>query len=307
MLNKEELISILKIENSTNFKNEDNEMIYYIKDRLTTMGITFEEQITKYSHNIFSIHDNRPLICCHTDSMKMTSADAKFKKNSGSHPLSVFENDKGQIVAKRDNKKSVLGGDDGCGIFILLNLLENGEDISFAFFSNEEMGMYGSRLFPKERLATIPYCLVIDRMGNDNIICSKNNYGSKEFEDALVEVGAQYGFHQQRGFCSDADSLREYISCANLSCGYYDAHSCNEYVIYDDVIKTFEYVTNIIREFNGREFPKNTNLASAFIEENITDITKKIFGKFRTEYMFYVSEENISQIMINAIKAINKK
>ena len=163
MLNKEELIEVLKIENSTYLKNEDNEMITYVKERLTAMGIIFEEQITKYSHNIFSIRNNRPLICCHTDSMK---------KKSGSHPLDGFENNEGKIIAVRGGKRSVLGGDDGCGIFILLNLLESGADISFAFFSNEEIGMYASKLFPKKLLATIPECLVIDRMGNKNIICT---------------------------------------------------------------------------------------------------------------------------------------
>lgn len=304
MLNKEELIEVLKIENSTYLKNEDNEMITYVKERLTAMGIIFEEQITKYSHNIFSIRNDRPLICCHTDSMKKTRVDFKFKKKSGSHPLDVFENNEGKIIAVRGDKRSVLGGDDGCGIFILLNLLESGADISFAFFSNEEIGMYGSRLFPKKLLATIPYCLVIDRMGNNNIICSQNNYGSKEFENALLEVGEPYGFYSEKGFCSDADALREYISCANLSCGYYEAHSCEEYVIFDDVINTFNYVSDIIRAFEGRTFPKSPNFASAFIEEEITDITKKIFNNIKSEYMFYVSEENIAKIMIDVLKEI---
>lgn len=302
MLNKEELISILEIENSTDFANIDNMMISYVKDRLTASNIAFEEQITKLSHNIFSIHENRPLICCHTDSMKMTQVDVKRSKKTGYLPLSVRENNSGEIVAYRGERRSVLGGDDGCGIFILLNLLESGADISFAFFSNEECGMFGSRLFPKEKLATIPYCLVIDRMGNNNIICSRNNYGSEEFENALVEVGIPFGYKPERGFCSDADALREYLSCANLSCGYYKAHSCQEYVIYNDVINTYNYVNEIIRTFEGRLFEKSSRLASAFIEEEVVNIISGLQKKFNKEYKFFVSEKNIAELMTKSIQ-----
>lgn len=302
MLNKEELISILKIENSTTFSNKDNDMISYIKERLTASGVVFEEQVTKISHNIFSIRDNKPLICCHTDSMKMTHDDVKKSKKTGFLPITVEENNTGEIVAFRGERRAILGGDDGCGIFILLNLIESGADISFAFFSNEECGMFGSRLFPKEKLATIPYCLVIDRMGNNNIICSRNNYGSEEFENALVEVGVPFGYKPERGFCSDADALREYISCANLSCGYYKAHSCQEYVIYNDVINTYNYVNEIIRAFDGRVFEKNSHLASAFIEEEIVDIISGLQKKFNKEYKFFASEENISTLMKMSIQ-----
>lgn len=295
MFSKEELIEILKIENSTTFHNSNNKMIGYIIERLTASGINFIEQKTKISHNIYLIKPGRPLVCCHTDSMKLTKDDAKRYKG-----VEIYiSEENGVIKASRSGKKAILGGDDGCGIFILLNLLEEGADISFAFFSNEEVGMLGSRTFPQELLDGIPYGLVIDRMGNSDIICTKNGYGSQEFEIALSEVGEEFGYKPAQGFCSDADVLRNHMSCANISCGYFDAHTTDESVVYEDVVKANLFIKKFLETHSETFFPISPKAASLYVDKTVSKATKELFEDLRNNLINLASEEQIISIILD--------
>ena len=254
MLIEKELMHILSLENSTRRPNKDNQVIDYVITRLNGMGIKFDTQKNQNGvYNIFSIKEGRPLVSCHTDSMKLTSA-ADYTLDH--EKIISVKKDGNKIVAFRDGKRSVLGGDDGCGIFILLNLLESGADISFAFFSNEEIGMHGSRAFTGEILkgTEIPYGLIFDRKGCNDIICNQNNYGTKRFEKALSNVGVKHGYAPARGYVCDADNLRHFFSCANIGCGYYDTHTCNEYVVFDDVIKAYNFGTDVLKKLGGEKY-----------------------------------------------------
>ena len=306
MLNKEELKEILAIENSTNLKPSQNPMIPYIIGRLEAAGIPYEEYKDTNCHNIFSIREGKPLISCHTDSMKGTYSDIKKKKGQVFPAIEILDADDGSIVAYRGDRQAVIGGDDGCGIFILLNLIETGHDISFAFFSGEEQGMIGSRCFSreerhKELLRSVPWALVIDRMGNSDIICTQNNYGSKEFEAALCRVGEAFGYRPARGFVSDADVLRNYISCANLSVGYYHAHSPEEFVVYEDVEKAYNYIHEIIGQLSETRFEVNEMFAGLYVQKTVKTSTLKLRKKLNEELIFLADEKAIDAIMVDTI------
>ena len=78
-------------------------------------------------------------------------------------------------------------------------------------------------------------------------IVDNNNYGSMKFEDALWLIGDEFGYQPNKGIFSDADYLKEWFSCANLSVGYYNAHTRNEYVDINDLMKSYRYVNTILR------------------------------------------------------------
>jgi len=123
-----------------------------------------------------------------------------------------------------------IGADDKCGIYIILELLKKNE-FNFLFTVQEEAGLVGSAFFMRQKdISYMPYGITFDRFGSSDIICSDNDYGTIEFEQALQKVGRDFGFRPERGLISDCDNINEQISTCNLSVGYYNHHTKHEFV-----------------------------------------------------------------------------
>ena len=185
--------------------------------------------------NVYNIdQEDKPLLCAHMDTVQ-DDEDAK---------LAEFINLRRGILSGY----GVIGGDDKCGIYIILDLLINGRrDFNFLFCVEEEIGLVGSSNFvSKIDISFIPYGIVLDRRGQENIICTNNNYGTKKFENIISKIGKDFGYSPTTGASSDADRLSEQISCANLSVGYFNPHSKNEFVIVPALVNAEKYVESII-------------------------------------------------------------
>lgn len=245
----------------------------YVQSFLKDLKINFT--VDSYG-NIYSMeHDNIPIMSAHMDTVR---------KNTD-FCIGAF------LSNQEENEKiftgGILGGDDKCGVYIILKLLQNGKKVNFVFSRDEEIGCLGIRDWVKdlkivERLKTLPYGLVLDRRGNTDIICSENSYGTKEFENDLVGVSEtkvkeiledgsiieknKYIYKPERGLCSDANTISNYISCANLSVGYYSPHSEKEYIIRADLETAYDYVCDIIESLKGKTYtaPDKTSSWSGY-------------------------------------------
>lgn len=216
MLEHPNIYSLLKCVNQ-----EDTEI--YVKEVLELFQI--EYHIDDYG-NIYNLDiENSPLLSSHMDTV-MRETDKKLTK--------MVEPDETGIILSG----GILGGDDKCGVYITLKLLSEGKKFNFVFSKDEEIGCKGIRYFlsKEENIKKIEknvlYCLVLDRNGTNDIICFKNDYGTKEFEDALKDLSKSYGFEYvpALGVFSDADYISEHISTANLSVGYFNPHSSSEII-----------------------------------------------------------------------------
>jgi len=227
-MDKELLLNIFKIPSQT---TEEEQMAFFIKEYLKEKNIDF---IQDGAGNIYNIsYPGKPLLSAHMDTVQ-DSIDAK---------LTGFIKIKQGIIGGY----GVIGGDDKCGIYIILELLKY-EKFNFLFTVEEESGGLGSSYFVKqEELIDIPYGLVLDRKGNSDIICARNNYGVSELEEALLELGKTFSYSSASGTFSDADNLNSLLSCANLSVGYYNAHTKNEYVNIYDLEDATEFVSHIVK------------------------------------------------------------
>lgn len=233
-MNKEMLVDMFRIPASS---GNEEKMRIYIETILKKMNIYYEVDSIG---NVYSITDAcKPLLCAHMDTVQMHSDELLSKH------IRIYKN----II----KGYGVIGADDKAGIYTILNLLENGEKFNFLFTVSEEMGALGSLAFIKENdISFLPYALVIDRMGNDDIICYNNDYGVYEFDHTLEMVGEQFGFSSGHGTFSDADNLNEQLSCANLSCGYYFPHTKNEHLNLIDLQNTINFVHAIIKNITDK-------------------------------------------------------
>lgn len=209
----------------------------YIMDFLKKRNIDF---VLDEVGNVYNIsNQNKPLLSAHMDTVQ-NEADVQMAK---------FTKISGNLV----KGYGCIGADDKCGIWIILDLLEQGwkNEINFVFSVEEEIGGNGSKHFVSNNdLKHMPYGLILDRRGSGDIICYNNDYGTYEFETRLVTVGRPFGFSPNTGSFSDADKINDQISCANLSVGYYNAHSRNEYVVLSQLENTQNYVKSCIKTIN---------------------------------------------------------
>lgn len=189
---------------------------------------------------IYTINPHKPLLSAHLDQIRTLNPATKV----------IYD---GDIV--RGN--GALGCDDKNGLWIVLKTLEKYPDLSFIFSDCEEIG--GNQIheileWEFKRLKTVPWALVIDRKNDGDIICTGNDYGSIDFEHALHEIGLKYDYKPTFGVFSDADFISDHVSCANVSCGYYNPHTDKDYTVISELYRCLAYVDNIIERLYDIRF-----------------------------------------------------
>lgn len=219
----ENLINLYKIHSPSRFEED---MSMYVQKTLETIGVEF---LVDTLGQVYNIIPGTPLISCHMDQV-------------GKEPLTEIYWDDKTISADKN-----LGADDKNGIWICIELLKryNGK-LSFVFSTEEEIGGNVDILLDQVDISECLYGLIFDRKGSGDIIGTKNYYCVKKFEDDLAEIGESFGYSPDRGIYSDADTIRNYISCANLSVGYYKAHSDKEFTVISELKNSFDYACSII-------------------------------------------------------------
>lgn len=154
----------------------------------------------------------------------------------------------------KTRKQCGLGADDKNGIFIALTCLEEYDNIKCAFFVGEEIGCVGSNAADTSFFDDCRFCVQIDRRGNGDMVTdiSYESICSDEFiRDADCFA---YGYHVSCGLMTDVEALRRNgvsASCINLSCGYYEPHTDNEFTVKDDVQKCYKFVCHLIEHCTG--------------------------------------------------------
>lgn len=137
-----------------------------------------------------------------------------------------------------------IGGDDRCGIWAVLNLLEK-HDVSVLFTHGEETGATGARAFAASGIVPVAnYMVELDRQGCDDAVFYQ--CGNQEFESFVTD---QTGFIVAIGSFSDISVLSPVFDLAsvNLSIGYYSPHSNAEFIRLDDMDYTINMVDEMLK------------------------------------------------------------
>ena len=142
-----------------------------------------------------------------------------------------------------------IGGDDRCGIYMILELLKTHPDIHVCFFEEEEHGGIGSTKFTATEtcnslIGKLNYVIELDRANSrDAVYYSQDNYDFEKFiEKEFFEIAY--------GSFTDICHICPTLECAgvNLSCGYYNQHTVKEYVC----LKEMETVVEEVRKLLDR-------------------------------------------------------
>jgi hypothetical protein len=173
--------------------------------------------------NIIVIVGDNPKILwsCHTDTVHRDGIIQNVFCNPDQHKLST---DSGQC----------LGGDDGTGVWIMLEFLKAGMDGVYVFHRAEEVGGQGSSYIANstpELLDNVDFAIAFDRKDNFSIITSQGCSVTASDRWSL-EIGEALGMNHRldpTGTFTDTRNYDRLVSeCTNFSVGYFNAHRGNE-------------------------------------------------------------------------------
>lgn len=233
MINEKLLLDLFRVPTTS---CQEQTMSFFIRNYLAKNKIPYT---IDNCGNIFNINNKTPILSAHMDSVQ-DSVDMK---------LSNFINIHNNYISGY----GVIGADDKCGIYIILELLKAKNDLNFVFSVEEEIGGRGIIEFVATNdLRHIPYGIVLDRRGASDIICTHNDYGTEEFENIIAEIGKVFGYKPAMGLFSDGDYLNEQMSLANLSVGYYNPHEKTEFAKINEISHAMSFTWNIIKNVKKR-------------------------------------------------------
>ena len=225
----------------------------YITQCLDQLHIPY----VNYNGNILGFnYPGRPLFSAHMDMINTEG----YILSPGEIAVDGFftVDSKTNIRLYRDEehkRQTSLGADDKNGIWTILTLLKNGQDINFAFCHSEEVGGTGSQqVISNTKLAEFiegcQYGIVIDRRNEWDIIGYNNKY-CLALDDRLAAFAKDNGFKftPANGSCSDADKFSRILECVNLSCGSYEAHTSKEYTNLNELWNTYLFCKKMLESF----------------------------------------------------------
>ena len=169
------------------------------------------------------------LFTCHLDTYPLTSF---------SEEVTIIED--GDII--RTDGKTLLGADDKAGMTVLLTMIEAGIPGMYGFFLAEEIGRLGSEFATQDPIwinimQDVKAVISFDRKGTNSIITKQRKVRTcsmeyaKQLQLAFQDAGLSLKL-DPNGSVTDSYSFFEKfpeIECTNISVGYENAHSVNEY------------------------------------------------------------------------------
>lgn len=196
------------------------------------------------------------LMCVHIDTIN----DARGAKAPTKQDLYIRKN---YIALMPNSECACLGGDDRCGCYIALKLLDRGIPFAFGFFTDEEIGGLGSsRCINAIEALNITSFIGLDRRGDNELAL----YGWDNEE--LICLFEAMGYNTAFGSFTDASNLAGAlgIACVNLSIGYQHEHTHSEFIDFTATLTTLKTLSTrrIIEYLNSKEFLAECDAMGAY-------------------------------------------
>lgn len=216
-------------------KEKMNEFIDICKKSQMTLKLFLKKRLSDYYDNVVS--ENGFLYAKGDVPILLTA-----------HMDTVHKENVQKVVVNDDiiTSPQGIGGDDRCGVYIILKILEKGYRPSILFCEDEEVGGIGSNKFIKTKymkeLCDLKFFVELDRANANDAVFY--DCGNEEFQQFIESTT---GYKTAFGSFSDISHLSPVtdVASVNLSCGYYKAHTTGEYVVFSEMENTIEIVEKL--------------------------------------------------------------
>lgn len=260
-MKNDELILLFKI---LSYKRKANSLTekYFIYKFIDSLVPSFVDEYG--NRGFFKGRDLSTLFCCHIDTVH---------KNPGRQGVAF--NSTTKIMYLHDETDECLGADDGAGVWLLMNMMKRGVPGIYIFHRGEESWGEGSFFFCKKYKKMIEdigvkRCLSFDYTGVSSVIThqfldlNEYLYGgfpkrtcSDEFALALCKKLGMSHTLNANGIFTDSAAYSNIISeCTNVSIGFYDSHSPQEYLH----VKYLEELLQAVTNFDWSSLPSRRKI-----------------------------------------------
>lgn len=139
-----------------------------------------------------------------------------------------------------------IGADDRAGVRIIAELVKE-LHCSVLLCEDEEKGGIGASKFCSTKYISeldVNYMIEFDRRGNNDAVFYQCD--NPDFTEFVCDTT---GYKFENGSFSDISRLapKAGIAAVNLSCGYYKAHTKDEYLIWDELLETIASAKTLIK------------------------------------------------------------
>ena len=191
-----------------------------------------------------------PVVAAHLDSVQTVG------------PVKIVQQAGRLFGVDAQGERTGMGADDKAGVFVCLELLERFANITVVLFAGEEVGGVGAQNAPAEWFKDAGYLIEFDCPGRGLVSYTSGSErlfaNAGEFIKTAAPVMRQHGLtHWQHHPFSDVMQLRRRfpISCLNLSCGYYQWHQPDEFVVIEEVEAAVNAGEALIVALGNRAYP----------------------------------------------------
>ena len=197
-----------------------------------------------------------PCVVSHIDTVHTNHSN--FIKNN--ERLLISEEEGVLTAYNPDNEKQTgIGGDDKCGVFVCLSILEHFDVIKAAFFVEEEIGMKGSKEADEEFFNNVGYAIQFDAPSDNWVseVCSGVKLFDAEFKSHITKILSEGGYTKfSNDPFTDVNQLAQKFdfNCLNLGCGYYKQHTDKEYVVIKEVENSLKMGVSLIDYLGIKEY-----------------------------------------------------
>jgi hypothetical protein len=170
-----------------------------------------------------------------------------------------------------------LGADDGVGVWLMRNMVKAGVPGFYVFHQGEEIGGQGSSYiaeYEQEVLKKIDIAIAFDRRGTKDIITHQagGRCCSDRFAADMAKLLGNGYVACSGGIFTDTANYTSHVSeCTNLSVGYYNEHTQNEYL---DV----SHAENLLAALLAADWSKLKAYRDPATTESLYDSYYKTYG-----------------------------
>lgn len=143
-----------------------------------------------------------------------------------------------------------IGGDDRCGVWLILNAVKK-LNCHVLFTEDEEIGGIGATKFTKSGIKPdVNFIVEYDRKGKNDAVFY--NCGNDEFIKAITSDF----YVENYGSFSDISIIAPFfdIAAVNLSCGYYNAHTINEFIMFNELKQALKKSIELINRLKDTKY-----------------------------------------------------
>ena len=256
-MNKEEINELISLYNIPAHSYEEEKITNKVTKLFKKAGCRVTRSSTASGTNLYitkgKLGDGEyyPCIAAHLDEVHSVNDRGKY---------SAFYDEESKTIkgySTTHKKQCGIGADDKNGIWVALQAARKLDKIKVALFYGEEVGCVGSSFAEMDFFNDCRYILQVDRKGKSDVVTriSYVDIASQQFIDDLADISKDYGREETNGLMTDVLELTEKgvgIACINMSCGYYNPHTANEFTVVSELQETLDFVIDICTKMTKR-------------------------------------------------------